>query len=89
MLFGFIASLVGNLIDSAAGVPITSLLIWLVLLLPNLTVFVRRMHDIDRAGWWAPFPIIPILTGIIDICILSFLPYAVGGERPAGVGASL
>ncbi len=28
------------------------LLFWLVTLLPSLSVGVRRLHDIDRTGWW-------------------------------------
>ncbi|MBX3562143.1 MAG: DUF805 domain-containing protein [Sphingomonas sp.] len=27
-------------------------LIWLVLLVPSLAVSVRRLHDINRSGWW-------------------------------------
>ncbi len=37
------------------------LLIWdLVSILPNISVGVRRLHDIDRSGWW----LLLALTGI-------------------------
>jgi len=77
VLFGVIAGVVGNLINIAAGVPIASALIELVLLLPGIAVLVRRLHDVDRTGWWALFPI-PVLIGIV---MLLGLLHAVGAER--------
>lgn len=33
-------------------------MVWLLgVLLPNLAVFVRRLHDVDWRGWWILFPI--------------------------------
>lgn len=31
----------------------------LVHLAPQASVLVRRLHDADRTGWWAPAPIVP------------------------------
>lgn len=33
----------------------------LALFIPSLSVAVRRMHDIDRSGWWILVPIILII----------------------------
>lgn len=33
----------------------------LVLLVPSIAVGVRRMHDINRSGWWILFPIYNIV----------------------------
>ena len=38
----------------------------LALLLPSLAVAVRRLHDLDRTGWW----LLIILTGIGAIVLL-------------------
>ena len=38
---------------------------YLIVFLPNVTVIVRRLHDIGRSGWWiciTPIPIIGIFT---------------------------
>ncbi len=35
-----------------AGMGPVTLIVTLVLLLPATTVGIRRLHDIDRAGWW-------------------------------------
>lgn len=32
---------------------------WLLALIPNLAVNVRRLHDSDRTGWWIVMPIAP------------------------------
>ena len=37
----------------------------LVLFFPQLSVAVRRLHDIDRSGWWLWLGLIPILGGLI------------------------
>jgi uncharacterized membrane protein YhaH (DUF805 family) len=39
----------------------------LALLLPSLAVAVRRLHDIDRTGWWILLWFIPIIGWIILI----------------------
>ena len=36
-------------------------------LLPNIAVAVRRLHDIDRSGWWLLIGIIPLVGWIILI----------------------
>ena len=37
----------------------------LVLLLPSLAVAVRRLHDIDRSGWWYFIIVIPIIGPLV------------------------
>ncbi len=36
----------------------------LALLLPTLAVSVRRLHDLDRSGWWLFLGLIPIIGAI-------------------------
>jgi uncharacterized membrane protein YhaH (DUF805 family) len=33
-------------------VGILLLMTWLLLLIPSIAVGVRRLHDVDRSGWW-------------------------------------
>lgn len=42
----------------------------LVLLLPGLAVFVRRLHDTGRSGWWWLVVLVPIVGVIILIVFL-------------------
>ncbi|MFM8906546.1 MAG: DUF805 domain-containing protein, partial [Actinomycetota bacterium] len=36
-------------------------LVSIALLLPSISAGVRRMHDVDRSGWWILFPIYNIV----------------------------
>ncbi|WP_162180409.1 DUF805 domain-containing protein [Methylocapsa aurea] len=64
-LFGILTSIAASVIDiSSFGAhsqiqPIFSI-VTLGLLLPNLAVSIRRLHDTDRSGWWLLIILIPI-----------------------------
>jgi uncharacterized membrane protein YhaH (DUF805 family) len=68
-LFSIIASIVGGIIDLVLGTLGLSLiqnLVGLALFLPGLAVSVRRLHDLDRTGWW----MLIALTGIGIILLI-------------------
>jgi uncharacterized membrane protein YhaH (DUF805 family) len=52
---------------SAQGGPISAL-VSLGLFLPGLAVAVRRLHDVDRSGWWFLLAFIPLI-GIIVLIV--------------------
>ena len=63
------------------------LLAMLVLLVPGISVFVRRMHDTGRSGWSWLWGLIPLAGGIILLVFLvqpSEPPnrYGVGPDGP-------
>ena len=60
LVYVVIAVVIG-IIGSIIGTNLLSDLLALALLLPNLGLAVRRLHDIDRSGWWILIGIIPIL----------------------------
>jgi uncharacterized membrane protein YhaH (DUF805 family) len=41
----------------------------LAVLLPSIAVSVRRLHDIDRSGWWVLIAIVPV----VDIALLFLM----------------
>jgi uncharacterized membrane protein YhaH (DUF805 family) len=65
ILFYFIGGLVTGGIDSAIGMSITSGLFGLAVFLPNLAVSIRRLHDLNRTGWWIFISLIPIIGWIV------------------------
>jgi uncharacterized membrane protein YhaH (DUF805 family) len=73
-LFILIISVIAMAIDlmlfAESGYSPLGTLISLGLLLPNISVAVRRLHDIDRTGWWVliAFTIIGIILLIIWAC---------------------
>jgi len=39
----------------------------LAMILPNIAVTARRLHDIDRSGWWQLVGLIPFIGWIIVV----------------------
>jgi len=39
----------------------------LIVLIPTLAVAIRRLHDIDRSGWWWLIGFIPLIGAIVLI----------------------
>jgi uncharacterized membrane protein YhaH (DUF805 family) len=67
ILFVFIAFIVAEIIDAVIGRSIFYPLLGLAVLLPNIAVGVRRLHDLDRSGWWLLLSFIPLVGAIILI----------------------
>jgi uncharacterized membrane protein YhaH (DUF805 family) len=73
-LASLLASIVAAIIDGILGTSgqfgstgVIGGLLSLALLLPGLAVSVRRLHDIDKSGWFVLIGIIPIVGAIILI----------------------
>ena len=63
-------------------IPVIGWLIRLVLLLPSLSVQVRRLHDMNRSAWWLLLLIPPItFIGAIVLLIMSAFPGTPGPNR--------
>jgi uncharacterized membrane protein YhaH (DUF805 family) len=65
-LFAFLANIALSVTTGAIGLPFIGGLVSLALLLPSLAVSVRRLHDLDRTGWW----LLIMFTGIGIILLL-------------------
>lgn len=71
VLFAMLLGFVAEIIDLAVNSGVIGTLVSLGLFLPGIAVSVRRMHDIERSGWWillplgagAPFFVLAILFG--------------------------
>jgi uncharacterized membrane protein YhaH (DUF805 family) len=61
----FIASLVLMLVDKVLGVQLLSTILGLALLIPSIAVGVRRLHDLDKSGWWLLIALIPLIGGLV------------------------
>ena len=69
-LFGWgvtiVLSILDNLIfDNASGYGMFSTIWGIAILLPSIGVGVRRLHDLDKSGWWLLVSLIPIIGFII------------------------
>ena len=51
--------------SSKTGGGLLSLIFALALLIPGLAVSVRRLHDIDKSGWWTLIGLIPLIGLVV------------------------
>lgn len=86
VILGIVLNLLeGNPDDPNTVMTVIGAIVNLILFLPNLAVFVRRMHDIGRSGWnylWNFLPIIGWIIVLIYLCKPS-APANEYGEGPA------
>jgi uncharacterized membrane protein YhaH (DUF805 family) len=54
----------------------------LAVLVPTIAVFVRRLHDVDKSGWWYFINFVPFVGGIILLVIC--LPAGTPGANEFG-----
>jgi len=54
----------------------------LVFLIPSVSVGIRRLHDIDRSGWWLALILIPIIGWIT--LLIFFCTEGTSGENRFG-----
>lgn len=65
-----------------AGGLIALLAISFASIIPGWAVFVRRLHDTNRSGWWWLAGFIPLVGGLL-LLVLTLLP---GTEGPNNYG---
>jgi len=80
-LFSILASVAATVFDEVlfGGMAILDTLNTVVLFIPGLAVAVRRLHDIDRSGWW--FLIAFTVIGILLLIYWYVQPGTVGTNR--------
>lgn len=66
-LFYIIFSIVVNVIDVVIGTFIFSAIFSLALLIPSISIAVRRLHDTGRSGWWLLIGLLPLIGLIVLI----------------------
>jgi len=86
VLFNIIVALVLAAIDALLGtfsssgnIGLLSGIYGLAVIIPSIAVTVRRIHDIDRTGWWVLINLVPF--GSIVILIFTLLDGTPGGNR--------
>jgi uncharacterized membrane protein YhaH (DUF805 family) len=87
VLFNIIVAIVLSLIDRLIGtifygqsIGLLSGIYSLAVIIPTLAVTVRRLHDIDRTGWWIFINLIPLI-GTIVLLVFEVTPGTPGSNR--------
>src|ERR1700730_9774728 len=83
-LFSILATIAAALIDLAVFRNVTDVsplqsLVSLALFLPGLAVSVRRLHDLDRTGWW--FLLVFTIIGAIVLLVWYCMRGTIGPNR--------
>lgn len=79
VLFNMIFAIAAAVLDNLLGLKFTPeipygfiyLIYGLATFIPGLAVMVRRLHDVDKSGWWFLISIIPIIGTIWIIVLLA------------------
>ncbi|MBP0481352.1 DUF805 domain-containing protein [Sagittula sp. M10.9X] len=61
-------SILAGIVDSIIGMQVVSTIFSLAVLIPSIAIAARRLHDIDRSGWWMLIALIPVV-GIIVLLV--------------------
>ena len=70
-LINIIIFIVIAAIEGFAGSPgIIATIYYLAVLIPSLSVTIRRLHDTGRSAWWLLIGLIPFIGGIIFIILV-------------------
>lgn len=75
-LFLILGSIIFSIIDAFITGFIFGTIFFLATLLPGYAVSIRRLHDIDRSGWWVSIGLVLIIGWII-----LFIWYVKEGTR--------
>lgn len=77
----FVLALLGDM-DNIIGTLCSILyaLYALALLLPSLSIAVRRLHDTDKSGWWLLISLLPFVGGIV-LLVFMVLPSTPAANR--------
>ena len=62
--------------SAQTGMGLLSGIYSLAILIPSIAVSVRRLHDIDRSGWWLLIVLVPLVGAII------LLVFAIQDSKP-------
>lgn len=83
VLFEVLVSIVASILDVAIfplnDISPLNAIASLLLFLPSLAVSIRRLHDIDRTGWWVLISLTVI--GIVLLIIWNCLRGTIGPNR--------
>ena len=83
LILGILAAIVdiaADTWDPEEGMGTFTGLLILILILPSIGVTVRRLHDIDKSGWWCLVQIIP-LVGPLVMILFACREGTVGSNR--------
>jgi uncharacterized membrane protein YhaH (DUF805 family) len=81
VLFVTVVNLLAVMVDQRLGLRVlpnsrvqygwVTLVVWLALLVPDVAVTVRRLHDTGRSGWWWLLSLLYCVGGLVVLAFCS------------------
>lgn len=71
IVLAIVDAMVG-LLDATTGIGVLSGIFALAMLIPSISVGVRRLHDTNRSGWWLLIGLIPVIGAIVLLVFYLF-----------------
>ena len=78
VLFNFLFTIAAMILDGILGSRIGNtpygfiyIIYALAMIIPNIALVVRRLHDIDKSGFWFFISLVPIIGGIWLIVLMA------------------
>ena len=59
------------IIDPEAN-PVVALFVYIISMIPCFMLLIRRLHDLNRPGWWCIGEFIPIVNVVLSIYVTFF-----------------
>lgn len=66
LLFNFVFAVLLGAIGELVGQPKLSTYYSFAMLTPSIAVLVRRMHDVDKSGWFALIPVYNFILAVTE-----------------------
>lgn len=66
VLFNTIITIILTIVGYAVGVPLLNNIYSLGVLIPSIAVGVRRMHDVNKSGWFLLIPLYNLILACTD-----------------------
>ena len=63
ILVGIFASMGITAIAGLIGLLL--LIFYLAIIIPSIAIVVRRLHDLDKSGWWYFIALVPLIGGLL------------------------
>jgi uncharacterized membrane protein YhaH (DUF805 family) len=77
VLIGFGIGIISAILSAILGTRVIGYVIEglfeLAILVPSIAVAIRRLHDLDKSGWWLLISIGPSIAGFLFAFVLPFL----------------
>jgi len=95
LLFSVLVGIAVGIVDGMLGTMFLVGLFQLAILLPSIAIGVRRLHDLNKSGWWLLLSFVPLIGGLI--LLVWFIgksvdegnQYGPGSGAPAGAAVAV